>query len=133
MRLPNLRKKPACRTATSLFALTTNASCLTAISDDNRGYDFVYSRQIEALASPGDVAIGLSSSGDSLSVLRAFQTAKERGMCTIGLTGRGGGRLRALAEVCLCVPSADMPRIQEAHVLVGHILSEIIERELFSR
>lgn len=118
------------RRALPVMALTVNTSCLTAIGNDY-GYDVVFARQIEALAGPGDVAIGISTSGNSRNVLLAMQAARDSNVRTIGLTGRNGGHLRAAAELCLCMPSDDTPRIQEAHILIGHILSEIIEQELF--
>lgn len=115
-----------------VIALTVNTSCLTAIGNDY-SYDVVFSRQIDALASQGDVVIGISTSGNSRNVLLALEAARKKGARTIGLTGRSGGRLRAVAELCLCMPSEDTPRIQEAHILIGHILSEIVERELCGR
>ncbi len=112
-------------------ALTVNTSSLTAISND---YDFdtVFARQIEALGRPGDVAVGISTSGKSENVVRALHVARERGMLTIGLTGQDGGRLEKIVDYCICVPSRDTARIQEGHILVGHILCEIVEKELFS-
>jgi len=113
-----------------VIALTANTSCLTAIGNDY-SYDAVFSRQVEALAEEADVAIGISTSGNSRNVLLALEAARSNGARTIALTGRSGGQVRAAAELCLCVPSDDTPRIQEAHILIGHILSEIVERELF--
>ena len=111
-------------------ALTTNSSCLTAIGNDF-GYDLVFARQLEALASAGDVAIGISTSGKSANILRAFGTAKTMRITTVGFTGATGGKMRPLADYCLCVPSEQTPRIQEAHILLGHILCEIVEKEMF--
>ena len=118
------------RSALPGLALTTNTSCLTAIANDY-GYDFVFARQLQAIGSRGDVAVGISTSGNSPSVLRAVEAARGMGMITVGMTGAGGGKLKPLADYCLCVPSDRTPRIQEAHILVGHILCEIVEEELF--
>ena len=112
------------------IALTVNTSCLTAIANDS-SYDLVFARQLEALAAAGDVAIGISTSGNSANVVRAIECANEGGLATIGLTGRNGGKLRLVAQQCICAPSSDTARIQEMHILVGHILCEIVELELF--
>ncbi len=111
-------------------ALTVNSSSLTAIANDY-SYDAVFARQLEALGAAGDMAIGISTSGDSPNVLLAIEAAKRKGMTSVGLTGQGGGQLKSLADRCICVPSGDTPRVQEAHILIGHILSEIVETELF--
>lgn len=112
------------------LALTVNSSTVTAIANDY-GFDEIYSRQLEALGRPGDVAVGISTSGNSGNVLRAVSKAKELGLHTVGLTGDSGGRLKDLVDHCICVPSRETPRVQECHILVGHILSEVVERELF--
>jgi D-sedoheptulose 7-phosphate isomerase len=112
------------------LALSVNTSCVTAIGNDY-GFDQVFSRQLEALARPGDVAIGLSTSGNSPNVLNAMSTAKKMGLHTVALTGRTGGKLRNSADHCICAPSDETPRIQECHILIGHIISEIVEREMF--
>jgi len=119
------------RRALPAIALTANTSCLTAIANDY-SYDEVFARQLEALASPGDVAIGISTSGDSPNVLRGIETANANGLVTVGLTGKSGGKLKSLAQRCICVPSEQTPRIQEIHILLGHILCEIVEQELFA-
>jgi len=119
------------RRALPAIALTVNSSCLTAIANDY-SYEEVFARQLDAFASPGDVAIGISTSGDSPNVLRAIETANSKGLVTLGLTGRKGGKLKEVAQRCICVPSDQTPRIQEIHILVGHILCEIIEQELFA-
>lgn len=111
-------------------ALTTNSSCLTAIANDY-GYDVVFARQLEALGSAGDVAIGISTSGKSPNVLRGLEVAREKGMLTVGMTGREGGKLKSIVDICLCIDSDQTPRIQEAHILIGHILCEIAEEEVF--
>jgi D-sedoheptulose 7-phosphate isomerase len=118
------------RPALPAMALTVNSSALTAIANDY-SYDLVFARQLEALARAGDMAIGISTSGNARSVLLAIEAAKRRGLTSVGLTGHGGGQLKALADRCICVPSAVTPRVQEAHILIGHILSEIVETELF--
>jgi D-sedoheptulose 7-phosphate isomerase len=111
-------------------ALTVNTSSLTAIGNDY-AFERIFARQVEALGNPGDVAIGISTSGNSPNVIEAIRAAKKKGMITIGLTGAEGGRLRNEVDYCICVPSKDTPRIQEAHILIGHIWCELIERALF--
>lgn len=107
-------------------ALTTDSSALTAIANDC-GFEEVFARQVEALCRQRDLVIGISTSGDSPNVLRAIQTARAKGAGTAGLSGRGGGRLSELADVCVVVPAANTARIQEAHILVGHILCDLVE------
>jgi len=111
------------------IALTTNTSTLTALANDY-GYETVFSRQVEALAEPGDVLIGISTSGSSLNVIRAIEAAKTWGAFTIGLTGWDGGKLKNVAHLCLCIHSCSTPRIQEAHITVIHILCELVEKAL---
>jgi D-sedoheptulose 7-phosphate isomerase len=118
------------RPALPALALSVNTSCVTAIGNDY-GFDQVFSRQIEALARPGDVAIGISTSGNSANVLRAMSTARKMGLHTIALTGRTGGNLRNTVDHCICVPSNESPRIQECHILIGHIICELVEKEIF--
>ena len=118
------------RPALPALALSVNTSCVTAIGNDY-GFDQVFSRQIEALARPGDVAIGISTSGNSANVLRAMSTARKMGLHTVALTGRTGGNLRNIVDHCICVPSNESPRIQECHILIGHIISELVEKEIF--
>jgi D-sedoheptulose 7-phosphate isomerase len=113
-----------------VMALNVNTSCLTAIGNDY-SYEAVFARQIEALAGRGDVAIGISTSGKSSNVILALAAARKLGAHTIGLTGQTGGQMRAVCDFCLCMPSEDTPRIQESHILIGHILSDIVEREIF--
>lgn len=112
------------------LALSVNSSCVTAISNDY-GFDQVFSRQLEALARPGDIAIGISTSGNSLNVQNAMSAAKKIGLHTVALTGRTGGNLRNMVDHCICAPSDEAPRIQECHILIGHIISELVEREIF--
>jgi D-sedoheptulose 7-phosphate isomerase len=120
------------RPALSALALSVNSSSLTAIANDY-GFDQVFSRQLEALARRGDVAIGFSTSGNSPNVLRGISTAKKMGLHTIALTGTPGGKLKHAPDldVCICAPSSETPRIQECHILMGHIVSELVEQELF--
>jgi len=118
------------RPALPALALSVNSSCVTAIGNDY-GYDQVFSRQLEALARPGDIAIGISTSGNSGNVLRAMITARKVGLHSVALTGSTGGSLRTAADHCICVPSNETPRIQECHILIGHIISELVEYELF--
>jgi len=111
------------------LSLTVNTSSLTAIGNDY-SFDMVFARQIQAFGKPGDVAVGISTSGNSANVLRAMEAARTVGMVTIGLTGRGG-KLVDVADYCIRIPSDCTPRIQEAHILTGHILCEIVEQHLF--
>jgi len=118
------------RPALPVVALTVNTSILTAIGNDY-SFDRIFVRQVEALGSAGDVALAISTSGNSPNVPRAVEAAKRKGMASVGLTGQAGGQLKDLADRCICVPSEDTARVQEAHILIGHILSEIVETELF--
>lgn len=108
------------------LALTTNSSAVTAIANDY-GYEMVFARQVEALGVAGDVLMGLSTSGNSGNIVEAFLLARNRGMKTIALTGRTGGRLATISDILLNVPSDDTPRIQECHTLIGHTLCEVVE------
>ena len=118
------------RPALPALALSVNTSCVTAIGNDY-GFDLVFSRQLEALAHRGDVAIGISTSGNSLNVLKAMATAKGMGLRTVGLTGANGTKLAAAVDYCVCVPSNETPRIQECHILIGHVISELVEQAIF--
>ena len=117
------------RQAFPAIALTTNISTLTAIANDY-GYDAVFTRQVEALVNEKDVVIAISTSGDSSNVVEAIKMAKIKGAKTIGLTGGDGGKLAKLADLVLIVPSDSTPRIQEAHITIGHIVCELTEKEL---
>ncbi|MCS7080132.1 MAG: D-sedoheptulose 7-phosphate isomerase [Chloracidobacterium sp.] len=108
-------------------ALTTDTSILTAVAND-LGYTEVFARQLAALSRPNDLLLAISTSGDSPNVLRAAEVARQERLTVVGLTGRTGGKLLALCDLCLCVPSDATPRIQEMHILVGHILCEVAER-----
>lgn len=112
------------------LALTTNTSSLTAIGNDY-GYDLVFARQLEAMGALGDVAVGISTSGNSSNVVRGLEVAREKGIITVAMTGADGGKLKSVADYCLRIESNQTARIQEAHILVGHILCEIVEEELF--
>ncbi|UCE20132.1 MAG: SIS domain-containing protein [Gemmatimonadota bacterium] len=118
------------RDGLSAFALTTNPSVLTALANDY-SYNEVFSRQVKALAHSGDCLIGISTSGTSESINLAVKQARNIGVTTIGLTGRGGGTLAGLVDYALVIPSHDTQRIQEAHITIGHIFCDVIERELF--
>jgi D-sedoheptulose 7-phosphate isomerase len=118
------------RPALPAFALSVNTSCVTAIGNDY-GFDLVFSRQIEALGRPGDVAIGISTSGNSPNVLRGVSAAQRMGLYTIALTGQTGGKLKNVVDSCICVPSNETPRVQECHILIGHIISELVEQTIF--
>jgi D-sedoheptulose 7-phosphate isomerase len=118
------------RPALPALALSVNTSCITAIGNDY-GFDLVFSRQIEALARPGDVAIGISTSGNSSNVLHAVSVAHKMGLCTVALTGCTGGKLKNVVDHCICVPSNETPRIQECHILIGHIISQLVEETIF--
>jgi len=113
------------------LALTTDTSNLTAIGNDY-GYDQVFSRQLEGMGKEGDIFIGISTSGNSVNIINAFESAKKKNIMTIALTGRDGGEMAKIADISLVVPSNSTPRIQESHILIGHILCDIIEKEIFA-
>jgi D-sedoheptulose 7-phosphate isomerase len=126
-----IRMNPAIkRPAIAAIALTTDTSMLTAGANDI-GYDNVFAREVEALGRPGDVLIGISTSGRSASVNLAFEKAREIGMKTIGFIGKDGGPMKALADVPIIVPSDDTQRIQEAQITIGHIICALVEREMY--
>ncbi len=112
------------------IALSTDTSILTAIGNDY-GYDKLFARQVQAHGVAGDIFIGLSTSGNSVNVLNVLEQCKEMGITTIGLTGMGGGKMKQLCDICIEVPSYETPRIQEAHILIGHIICCIVEEEIF--
>ena len=118
------------RKSLPVLALTTDTSVLTAISNDF-GYDYCFEKQIEAFTRKDDVVFGLSTSGNATNVINALKLAGKIGAKTIGFTGRDGGMIKDIVDVCLMVPSSDTPRIQECHITIGHILCSIIENELF--
>jgi len=108
------------------IALTTDTSALTAIGNDY-GYSRIFERQVEALANPGDLLIGISTSGNSENVIKALELGKEIGCASIGLSGRDGGAMNRVCDLNLVIPSNDTPRIQEMHILIGHIICQAIE------
>lgn len=112
------------------IALSTDTSILTAIGNDY-GFDRVFHRQVEALAVPGDLIIGISTSGNSLNVLHALELARETGCRTVGLLGKDGGSIKNLCDLALIVPSSDTPRVQEGHITIIHILCDLLEKTMF--
>ena len=112
-------------------ALHVNTSYLTAVANDY-SYDEVYSRLVKAKGRKGDVLIGISTSGNSKNIINALNLANNIGMVTIGMTGESGGKMKDICKYLINVPSTDTPRIQEAHITIGHIICEIVERELFN-
>ncbi len=122
----NLERRPL-----PAIALTTNTSSLTALANDY-GYETVFRRQVEALVDKNDVVIGISTSGSSKNVLEGLRAAREKGAITIGLTGSNRHKLTRIADLIVSVPSDSIPRIQEAHITIGHIICELVEKKLFS-
>jgi D-sedoheptulose 7-phosphate isomerase len=117
------------RRALPAMALPSNVASLTAMANDH-GFASIYARQIDAYGAAGDVAFAISTSGNSANVLEGVRRARRKGLLTVGLTGRRGGRLKRLVHYCLCIPSEETPHIQEAHILLGHILCELVENQL---
>lgn len=113
-------------------ALHCNTSYLTAVANDY-SYDLIYSRMIDGACRKGDVLVGISTSGNSKNILNAFRKAKELGVITVAMTGQTGGAMREVADYLLNVPSTDTPRIQESHIMLGHIICEIVEAQMFPR
>lgn len=113
-------------------ALHCNSSYLTAVANDY-SYDVIYARLLEGLAKPGDVLIGISTSGNSANIVKAFEMAKTIGVITIGFTGAKGGQMKDLGDYLINVPSNTTPRIQESHILVGHIICELVEENIFGK
>jgi D-sedoheptulose 7-phosphate isomerase len=111
-------------------ALHCNTSYVTAVANDY-SYDVIYSRIIEGTGEKGDVLVGLSTSGNSKNIIKAFETAREKKITTIGFTGESGGKMRELSDFLFNVPSKDTPRIQESHILIGHIICQLVEEKLF--
>ncbi len=118
------------RRALPALALHTNTSSLTAIGNDY-GFEFVFARQLEALGKEGDVAVGISTSGNSPNVLRALEAAKAKSIYTVALAGKSGGKMKQLVDCAICIPTDETPRIQECHILTGHLICEIAEELLF--
>ena len=114
------------RRSLAAIALTTDTSIITSVANDY-DYDSIFERQVAGLGRSGDVVIGISTSGNSKNVVKAIEKARDIGMHTIGFTGEGGGKMHELCDICLCVPSKVTARIQEMHILIGHIICELIE------
>jgi D-sedoheptulose 7-phosphate isomerase len=113
-------------------ALHVNTSFLTAVANDY-SYDEVFARMVRAVGNEGDILVGISTSGNSPNIIRAIEEARLKSMFSVALTGQGGGKLAKFADIFIQVPSADTPRIQEVHILIGHIICQLIESELFPR
>lgn len=111
-------------------ALHCNTSYMTAVANDY-GYDVIYSRMIEGIGKEGDVLVALSTSGNSVNITNALQSASEIGMITVGLTGEGGGKMNGICDHMIKVPSTDTPRIQETHIMIGHIICQLVEEQYF--
>lgn len=118
------------RPAIGAVALTTDSSNITAGGNDI-GFENIFARNVEGLGNEGDILIGISTSGNSENIIRAVKKAKEKGMITIGLLGKTGGKLKNICDYSVCVPSENVQRIQESHITIGHILCEITEREIY--
>lgn len=114
------------------IALTTDTSILTAIGNDY-GYEKLFSRQVQANGVKGDLFIGISTSGNSANVVEALKECKEKGIITVGLTGASGGKMAELCDYCIKVPSSETPRVQEAHILIGHIICAVVEEAIFGK
>ena len=119
------------RPAIPSIALSTDTSIITAIGNDY-GYENLFSRQVQAFGLKGDVFIGISTSGNSPNILKAFLECKNKGITSVGLTGKSGGKMTDICDYCINVPSEETPRIQESHILIGHIICGIVEDALFS-
>jgi len=119
------------RKALPAEALHCNTSYLTAVANDY-SFDEIYSRLIDGIGEKGDVLVGLSTSGNSPNILKAFNTAKKKEMITIGFTGKSGGEMRTLCDHLINIPSTDTPRIQESHIMVGHIICQLVEEKYFT-
>lgn len=114
------------------IALTTDTSILTAIGNDY-GYDKIFARQVQANGVKGDIFIGISTSGNSVNIIKALEECKAKGIVTVGLTGEKGGMMAELCDYCIKVPSSETPRVQEAHILIGHIICAVVEEEIFGK
>ncbi|MEO6611855.1 MAG: D-sedoheptulose 7-phosphate isomerase [Chitinophagaceae bacterium] len=119
------------RKALPAEALHCNTSYLTAVANDY-GYDVVYSRMIEGIGQAGDVLVGLSTSGNSANILKAFDAAREKGIVTVAFTGTTGGQMKSVSDHLINIPSADTPRIQETHITIGHIICQLVEEKIFA-
>lgn len=113
------------------LAFHTNTSIITAIANDY-GYEYIFEKQVSSLVNEGDIVFGISTSGNSLNVIKGLEKAKEKGAITIGLTGQKENNIEKVADYCIKIPSNDTPRIQEGHITIGHIICYLVEKELFS-
>ena len=120
------------RPGLSAVAITTDTSVITSIANDY-GFDRLFARQIQAIGKKGDILVAISTSGNSANIIEGIKEAKKIGITTIGLTGRSGGKISELCDFCFRIPSDDTPRIQEAHILIGHIICSVIENSLFKK
>ena len=118
------------RKALPAEALHVNTSYLTAVANDY-SYDVVYSRLIDGIANEGDIVVGLSTSGNSVNIVKAFESARAKNIVTVGFTGKDGGKMKSLSDYLINVPSTDTPRIQESHILLGHIVCQMVEELYF--
>ena len=119
------------RKALPAEALHCNTSYLTAVANDY-GFDVVYARMIEGIGETGDILIGLSTSGNSANIIKAFEAAKQKGIATIAFTGITGGQIKSISDYLINIPSADTPRIQESHITIGHIICQLVEEKIFN-
>lgn len=120
------------RKALPAEALHCNTSYITAVGNDY-SYDVIYARLLEGMGNSGDVVVGLSTSGNSSNIVKAFEVAQQKGITTIGFTGATGGKMKELSNFLLNVPSTDTPRIQESHILIGHIICQLVEEAIFPK
>jgi len=120
------------RPGLSAIAITTDTSVITSIANDY-GFERLFARQIQAIGKKGDILVAISTSGNSANIIEGIKEAKKIGITTIGLTGRSGGKISELCDLCFRIPSDETPRIQEAHILIGHIICSIIEKSLFKK
>lgn len=120
------------RQALPADALHCNTSYLTAVANDY-SYDVVYARLVQGIANPGDFLVGLSTSGNSVNIVKAFEVAREKKVTTVGFTGMEGGKMKPLSDYLLNVPSTDTPRIQESHIMLGHIICQLVEEMYFAK
>lgn len=119
------------RDALPAEALHCNTSYITAVANDY-SFDVIYARLIKGIGAPGDILVGLSTSGNSKNILQAFEAAKKKGIITVGLTGSSGGEMKSQSDYLINVPSSDTPRIQESHIMIGHIICQMVEEKYFS-
>ena len=118
------------RDALPAEALHCNSSYITAVGNDY-GYDLVYARLIKGIGNKGDFLVGISTSGNSVNIIKAFEVAREKGIHTVGFTGASGGKMKELSDHLVNVPSSDTPRIQESHIMLGHIICQLVEEQYF--